>query len=93
MKETRPEVIEGLPVLLELRQGLRLHFGPGAELFVDPFLWICGTVAVDLLKLDNWLKRRNPDYEDNDSMQGFIRRKFGNNAAQFVKGWIAGKPR
>ena len=92
MHASRPP-IEGLPVLMELRRGLRLHFGPCAELFVDPLLWIYGTVAIDLLRLDNWLQRRNPEYRPKDSMEGFIRRKFGDHAADFVKSWIRGKPR
>jgi hypothetical protein len=79
--------------ILRLRQGLHRHFGPGAAAFVDPFLWAAGQVAVDLLRLDYWLQQRNPDYGRQDSMCGFIRRKYGPKAAQFVRYWISGEPR
>lgn len=79
--------------LLRLRHGLHKHFGPGAAVFVDPFLWMAGRVAVDLLRLDAWLQKRNPDYGDNESMRLFILRKYGERAERFVKAWIEGQPR
>ena len=78
--------------ILRLRKGLRDHFGPGAAVFVDVFLWQIGLVAVDLLRLDNWLQQRNPDYVDGDSMRLFIRRKFGAKAERFVEYWNKGEP-
>ena len=79
--------------ILRLRKGLRSHFGPGAAGFVDVFLWQIGQVAVDILRLDNWLQQRNPDYVDTDSMRLFIRRKFGDQAERFVEYWITGESR
>lgn len=78
--------------LSRLRQGLHKHFDPGAAVFVDPFLWMAGLVAVDLLRLDSWLQNCNQDYSDNESMSGFIRRKYGEKAERFVKYWIKGEP-
>lgn len=49
-----------------------------------------GLVAVDLLRLDYWLQKRNPDYQD-ESMSGFIRRKYGEKAERFVRYWITGE--
>ena len=77
--------------LMQLRRGLHRHFGQGAAVFVDPFLWMVGCVAVDVVRLDDWLQKRNPDYGDNESMQQFIRRKYGERAERFVKAWIAGE--
>ncbi len=79
--------------ILRLRQGLHAQFGPGAASFVDVFLWQVGLVAVDILRLDNWLQRRNPDYGDDDSMRLFIRRKYGEPAERFVEYWIKGEAR
>ena len=79
--------------ILRLRQGLRSHFGPGAAIFVDVFLWQVGLVAIDILRLDNWLQQRNPDYRDDESMRLFIRRKFGDQAERFVEYWIKGELR
>lgn len=79
--------------MTRLRQGLHRHFGPGAAAFVDPVLWLAGQVAVDLLRLDYWLQKRNPDYRDDESMSGFVRRKHGELAERFVKYWITGEPR
>ncbi len=78
--------------LMQLRRGLHRHFGQGAAVFVDPFLWMVGCVAVDVVRLDDWLQKRNPDYGDNESMQQFIRRKYGERAERFVKAWINGVP-
>jgi hypothetical protein len=79
--------------LIQLRQGLQKYFGPGAAVFVDPFLWMAGCVAVDIVRLDYWLKKRNHDYQDNESMRDFIRRKHGRNAEDFVQHWIKGERR
>jgi hypothetical protein len=79
--------------ILRLRQGLHAHFGPGAAVFVDVFLWQVGLVAVDIIRLDSWLQQRNPDYIDGDSMRLFIRRKFGEKAELFVEYWIKGESR
>ena len=78
--------------IIRLRQGLHRHFGPGAAAFVDPFLWMAGNVSVDLLRLDYWLQKRNPDYRD-ESMCVFIGRKYGQKTGRFVKYWIKGEPR
>ena len=45
-----------------LRHGLHRHFGPGAAALVDPVLWLAGCTAVDILRLDYWLQKRNTDY-------------------------------
>ena len=79
--------------LLRLRDGLKRHFGPGAAVFTDPFLWLVGHVCVDVVRLDNWLVRRNPDYEENESMRLFIRRKYGRGAERFVEYWLKGETR
>ena len=84
--------IEHTCALLRLRNGLKTHFGPEAAMFVDPFLWLIGSVCVDIVRLDNWLMRRNADYADNESMCGFIRRKYGEKAERFVAHWIKGEP-
>ena len=52
-----------------------------------------GVVAVDVVRLDDWLQKRNPDYGDNESMRLFIRRRYGDRAERFVKAWINGQPR
>ena len=79
--------------LLRLRDGLKRHFGPGAAVFADPFLWLIGHVCVDVVRLDNWLMRRNPDYRDDESMRLFIRRKYGRGAERFVEYWLKGEVR
>jgi hypothetical protein len=79
--------------LIRLREGLKTHFEPEAALFVDPFLWLVGHTCVDLLRLDSWLQKRNPDYRENESMRGFIRRRYGEKAERFVEYWIKGEPR
>ena len=83
--------IQDASALLRLRDGLKRHFGPEAGMFVDPFLWLIGCVCVDIVRLDNWLMRRNPDYRDNDSMRLFIRRKYGRSAERFVEHWLKGE--
>lgn len=85
--------IQDASALLRLRDGLKRHFGPEAGMFVDPFLWLIGCVCVDIVRLDNWLMRRNPDYRDNDSMRLFIRRKYGRTAERFVEYWLKGEQR
>lgn len=79
--------------LMRLRQGLHKHFGPGAAVFVDPVLWMTGLVAVDLVRLDYWLQKQNPDYKQDESMSGFIRRKYGQEADRFVQYWLKGEQR
>lgn len=79
--------------LLRLRDGLKRHFGPEAGMFVDPFLWLIGCVCVDVVRLDNWLMRRNPDYREDESMRLFIRRKYGRTAEHFVEYWLKGEQR
>ena len=85
--------IQNISALSCLRDGLKRHFGPDAGIFVDPFLWLIGYVCVDIIRLDNWLMRRNPDYRDDESMRLFIRRKYGTDAERFVERWLKGKPR
>ena len=77
--------------LSRLRDGLKRHFGPEAGMFVDTFLWLIGHVCVDIVRLDYWLQKRNPDYRDNESMRLFIRRKYGRNAERFVEHWLKGE--
>jgi hypothetical protein len=77
--------------ITRLRLGLHRYFGPGAAVFVDPFLWMVGHITVDLVRLDDWLRQRNPDYADNESMSGFIRRKYGQKTERFVAYWIRGE--
>ena len=84
--------IQDASALLRLRDGLKRHFGPEAGMFVDPFLWLIGSVCVDIVRLDNWLMRRNADYRDDESMSDFIRRKYGQKAERFVKHWLQGEP-
>lgn len=79
--------------LLRLRDGLKHHFGPGAAVFVDPFLWLIGHVCVDVVRLDNWLMQRNSDYREDESMRFFIRRKYGRRAERFVAYWLRGEAR
>ena len=79
--------------VLRLRNGLKQHFGPGAAVFVDPFLWLIGHVCADIVRLDNWLMRRNPDYREDESMRLFIRRKYGRKAERFVACWLKGERR
>jgi len=81
------------PAILRLRDGLKRHFGPEAAMFVDPFLWLVGCVCVDVVRLDNWLMRRNSDYRDDESMRLFIRRKYGRRAERFVEYWLRGEQR
>ena len=83
--------IQDVSALLRLRDGLKRHFGPEAGMFVDPFLWLIGSVCVDIVRLDNWLMRRNPDYGENESMRLFIRRKYGRTAERFVEYWLKGE--
>ena len=83
--------IQDASALLRLRDGLKRHFGPEAGMFVDPFLWLIGSVCVDVVRLDNWLMRRNSDYRDDDSMRLFIRRKYGRTAERFVEYWLKGE--
>jgi hypothetical protein len=78
--------------MARLRRGLQKHFGPGAAVFVDPVLWLAGCVAVDILRLDGWLQKRNPDYRDDESMPLFIRRKYSDKVERFVEYWIKGEP-
>ena len=85
--------IRDVSALSRLRDGLKRHFGREAGIFVDPFLWIIGCVSVDIVRLDNWLMKRNPDYRDNESMRLFIRRKYGRNAERFVEHWLKGELR
>ena len=82
-----------LDSLSRLRRGLRLHFGPDAAVFVDPVLWLVGLVAVDLLRLDAWLQSRHPEYGANESMSGFVRRRYGGKAERFIAHWLEGEPR
>jgi hypothetical protein len=77
--------------MTRLRRGLYKHFGPGAAVFVDPVLWMTGQVAVDLLRLDDWLLKRNSDYRDDESKRDFIRRRYGIEAERFVESWIRGE--
>lgn len=83
--------IQDASALLRLRDGLKRHFGPEAGMFVDPFLWLIGSVCVDVVRLDNWLMRRNSDYRDDESMRLFIRRKYGRTAERFVEYWLKGE--
>ena len=83
--------IQDASALLRLRDGLKRHFGPEAGMFVDPFLWLIGSVCVDIVRLDNWLMRRNADYRNGESMRLFIRRKYGRNAERFVEYWLNGE--
>jgi len=76
--------------MLRLRAGLKMHFGPEAGIFVDPFLWQIGCVCIDILRLDYWLQKHNPDYND-ESMRIFIRHKYGQDAERFVEHWIKGE--
>ena len=85
--------VKDTSALLRLRDGLKRHFGPGAAVFVDPFLWLIGHVCVDIVRLDNWLMQRNPDYRDDESMRLFIRRKYGRRAERFVAYWLKGEGR
>ena len=84
--------IQDTGALLRLRSGLKDHCGPGAAVFVDPLLWLIGCVSVDIVRLDEWLMRRNPDYGEDESMSDFIRRKYGQKAERFVKHWLQGEP-
>ena len=83
--------IQDTSALLRLRDGLKRHFGPEAGMFVDPFLWLIGSTCVDIVRLDNWLMHRNPDYGENESMRLFIRRKYGRTAERFVEYWLKGE--
>ena len=85
--------VQDASALLRLREGLKRHFGAGAAVFVDPFLWLIGNVCVDIVRLDNWLMRRNPDYREDESMRLFIRRKYGRKAERFVAYWLKGEVR
>ena len=78
--------------MTRLRQGLHKHFGPGAAVFVDPVLWLAGCIAVNVLRLDDWLRKRNADHGENESIRLFIRRKYGEEAERFVEYWIKGEP-
>ena len=35
-----------------------------------PLVWMAGHVVVEIVRLDDWLQRRNPDYRDGESMRG-----------------------
>ena len=83
--------IQNVSALSRLRDGLKRHFGPEAGVFVDPFLWMLGCVCVDIVRLDYWLQKRNPDYRDDESMRLFIRRRYGRNAEHFVAHWLRGE--
>jgi len=89
LRETRHD--QGTAALIRLRQGLCKHFGAQAGIFVDPFLWMIGCVCVDIVRLDCWLQKRNPDYRANESMRFFIRRKYGRDAEHFVAYWLKGE--
>jgi hypothetical protein len=58
---------------------------------VDSVLYLAGYVAVDIIRLDMWLQRRNPDYQEDDSMRGFVGRKYGKQAELFVEYWLKGE--
>ncbi len=78
--------------IVRLRQGLRRHFGPGADCCVHAQLYQIGHVAVDLIRLDLLLQERNPEYQEDESLRDFIAWKFGDEAAEFVAYWITGEP-
>lgn len=75
-----------------LRQGLRRHFGAGADCCVHAQLYQIGHVAVDLIRLDLLLQERNPEYQEDESLRDFIAWKYGEEAAEFVEHWIVGEP-
>jgi len=77
--------------LIRLRAGLEKHFGTKAVVFVDPVLWLCGYICVDIVRLDNWFMQRHADYSPGESMCGFIRRKYGRSAEKFVGYWLRGE--
>jgi len=79
--------------LIRLRTGLEKHFGRKAALFVDPIMWLCGYVCVDIIRLDYWLRQRHEDFSDDESMSGFIRRKYGPVAEKFIGYWLRGELR
>jgi protoporphyrinogen oxidase len=59
---------------------------------VDSPLYLIGYVAIDIIRLDAWIARRNPDYQEDESIQDFIAWWYGDEAAQYVEHWIAGTP-
>ena len=77
--------------IIRLRQGLRRHFGPGAECCVDSVLYLAGYVCVDIISLDTWMQQRNSDYQEDESMQEFIVCRYGDETALFVEHWIKGE--
>lgn len=77
--------------LIRLRKGLRLHFGPGAECCVDSCLYLAGYVCLDIIRLDMWLHRRNLEYLEDESLNDFINRAYGEQAELFVEHWITGE--
>ena len=78
--------------LNRLRQGLRQHFGAGADCCVHAQLYQIGQVAVDLIRLDLLLQDRNSEYQEDESLRDFIAWKYGDEAAAFVEHWITGEP-
>jgi hypothetical protein len=77
--------------LVELKAGLRRHFGASTVSFVDPALLMGGCVSLDILRLDDWLQAQHPDYTDGESMAEAIARLYGQAAVAFCKQWIKGK--
>lgn len=69
----------------QLQLELVKHFGRPAGKYVDSLLWrLTGLVRIDIVRLDDYLQRINPDYGE-ESMSDFIVRKYGREANDFVR--------
>ena len=63
-----------------------LHFGTHDKFQDRMITMITGKYSLDVIKLDEWLKRRH-GYTENEhgSMAEFIEMKFGDNALNFIQ--------
>jgi hypothetical protein len=77
--------------IIRLRQGLRRHFGPGAECCVDSLLFLTGYVTIDIIRLDTWIQQRNPEYQEDEPLREFVAWRYGASAVVFIEYWIRGE--
>ena len=77
-------------------EGFRIYFGISAQQskrFLDPML-SCLTghrFEIDIFEFDDWLHQQGYEEKRHGSMKDYIEKKYGKEAAKFIKGLIGAR--
>lgn len=88
------DYVKGMSILESYKHAdlFQRIFGVSLRPFLDDLFLLKNEVVMDISKFDDWLVENHlTDYKDDESIEEFVRRKYGEKGVEVIKDLLGGK--